>query len=129
MRPGDGSSPHSSVGDTIMRLHEASLTFTSAFWSPPPGGLLDDFSCLICYESLCTFFEPSLSWEIIVPSIMTFFYTVVAGDTVKISPGYLLLLFFVAFIVPSFPTLRKHDLVAELVGLVIYMRVISRLIV
>ena len=44
MRSVDGSSPHSSVGDPIMRLHDASLTFASAFWSPPPGGLLDYFS-------------------------------------------------------------------------------------
>ena len=47
MSPRDGGSPHSSVGAPIMRLHEASLTFTNDFWSPPPGGLLGDFSCFI----------------------------------------------------------------------------------
>ena len=47
MRPGDVSLPHSSVDDTIMRLHEASLIFTNELWSPPPGGLLEYFSCFI----------------------------------------------------------------------------------
>ena len=47
MIPGDGGSPHSLVGDPTMRLYEASLAFTNAFWYPPPGGLLEYFSCLI----------------------------------------------------------------------------------
>ena len=80
-------------------------------------------------ESLCVFFDPGLSWAIVVPSIMTLFSTIVAGDVVQISPGYLLLLFSIAFIVPSFPTLRKHELVADPVELKISMRVIIRLIV
>ena len=70
-----------------------------------------------------------MSWAIVVPNIMTFLSTFVAGDVVQISPGSLLLLFSVAFIVPSFPMLRKHELVADPVGLVISMRVIIRLIV
>ena len=44
MRPGDGGLPHSLVGAPITRLHKTSLTLTNDFWSPPPGGLLDDFS-------------------------------------------------------------------------------------
>ena len=47
MRPGDVSSPHFLVGAPIMRLHEASFTFTNDFWSPTPGGLLEDFSWFI----------------------------------------------------------------------------------
>ena len=43
--PVDGVSPHSFLGYPIMRLHKASLTFANAFCSPPPGGLLGDFSC------------------------------------------------------------------------------------
>ena len=129
MRPGDGSSPHSSVGDPIMRLQEASLTFTSAFWSPPPGGFVGRFLLFHFSESLCVFFEPGLSWAIFVPIIMTFFSTVVAGDVVQISPGSLLLLFSVAFIVSSFPTLRKHELVSDPVGLRISMIFIIRLII
>ena len=45
MSPGDGNFPHSLVGDPVMRLHEASFTFTNTLRSPPPGGLLEDFSC------------------------------------------------------------------------------------
>ena len=80
-------------------------------------------------ESLCIFFEPGLSWSVIVPSIMTFFSTVVASDVVHISPGSLILLFSVAFVVPSFTALRKHELVADPVGLGISIRVIIRSIV
>ena len=43
MSTGDEGSPHYSVGDTIIGLHEASLTFTNAFWYPLPGSLLEDF--------------------------------------------------------------------------------------
>ena len=60
---------------------------------------------------------------------MTLFYTVVASDVVQISPGYLLLLLSVAFVVPSFSALRKHELVADPVGLGMSMKVIIRLIV
>ena len=92
-------------------------------------GFVGRFLLLHFYESLCVFFEPGLSWAIVVPSIITFFSTVFAGDVVQISPGSLLLLFSVAFIVPSFPTLRKYELVSDPVGLRISMRVIFRLIV
>ena len=57
MRPGDGGSPHYLVGAPIMRLHKASLIFTNAFWSPPLGGLLEYFSCLILLNT----YESSLS--------------------------------------------------------------------
>ena len=42
---GDGGFTHSSVGDPITRLQEGSLMFSNAFCSPPPGVLLEDFSC------------------------------------------------------------------------------------
>ena len=51
MIPGDGGSPHSLVGGTIMTLHEASFAFTNNIWSPPPRGLLADFSCFIYLNS------------------------------------------------------------------------------
>ena len=60
---------------------------------------------------------------------MKFFSTVVASDVIQISPGSLLLLFSVPFVVPRFPALRKHDLVADPVGFRISIRVIIRLIV
>ena len=70
-----------------------------------------------------------MSLSVIVPNTMTFFFTVVAGDAIHTSPGSLLLLFSVAFVVASFSALRKHDLVADPVGLGISIRVIIRLIV
>ena len=60
MRPWDVSSPHSSVGDPIIRLHEESLTLTNDFWSPPPGGLLEDFPCFIFLNDSAS--SLSLSW-------------------------------------------------------------------
>ena len=70
-----------------------------------------------------------MSLEIVVPSIMTFFSTVVASDVVQISPGSLILLFSVTFVVPSFSVLRKHELVADPVGFSISIRFIIRFIV
>ena len=70
-----------------------------------------------------------MSWEVIVTSIMTFFSAVVASDVVHISPGSMLLLFSVSFVIPSFPALSKHELVADPIGLGIYIRVIIMLIV
>ena len=60
---------------------------------------------------------------------MNFFSTVVASDVVQISPGSLLFLLSVAFVVPIFPALRKNELVADPVALGISIRVIIRLIV
>ena len=60
---------------------------------------------------------------------MTFFSAVVTSDVIHISPGSLILLFSVAFVVPVFTALRKHELVADPIGLVIFIRVIIRLIV
>ena len=60
MRSGYGSSPRSLVGDPIRRLHKASLKFTSAFWSPPPGVLLEDFYCFIFMKASAS--SLSLDW-------------------------------------------------------------------
>ena len=92
-------------------------------------GFVGQFLLIHISESLCVFFEPGLSWAIVVTIIMTFFSTVVVGDVIQISPGSLLLIFSVALIVPSFPTFLKHELVADPVGLRISMRVIIRLII
>ena len=80
-------------------------------------------------ESLCIFFEPGLILAIFVPSIMNFFSTVIASDVVQIYPGSMLLIFSVAFVVPSFPALLKHDMDADPVGLGISMKFIIMLIV
>ena len=85
-------------------------------------GFVGGFIVFYFSEILCIFFEPGLSWEKVVPRIMNIFSTVVASDVVQISPGSLLLLFSIAFVVPSFPVLRKHELVADPVRLGISMR-------
>ena len=60
---------------------------------------------------------------------MNFLSTVVPSDVIQIYPGSLLLLFPVAFVVPSFTVLRKHELVADLVELGVSIRVVIRLVV
>ena len=129
MRPGYGNFPHSSVGDPIMRLHKASFTVTNGFCYPPPEGLLEDFYCFIFLDASASFFEPGFSWSVIGPSRMKNFSTLVASDVIHISYGYLILLFSVAFVVPSFLALCKNELVSDPVGLGISIRVIIRLIV
>ena len=57
MSPGDGGSPHSSVRDPVMKLHEASLTSTNDFCSPPTGGLLEDLSCFIFLNDSASYFS------------------------------------------------------------------------
>ena len=76
--------------------------------------------------------NPLLSWLDLVSHCSQrddIFSTVVASDVVQISPGSLILLFSLAFVVPSFPALLKHDLVVDPVGFGISIRVIIRLIV
>ena len=60
MRSGDVSLPHSSVGSPIMRLQEAPLKFTNAFWYPPPRGLLEDFYWFIFLNASAS--SLSLEW-------------------------------------------------------------------
>ena len=87
-------------------------------------GIVGRFILLHLLECLCILFELVLSWSVTVPRI-----TVVAIYVIQISPGSLLLLFSVAFVVPSFPALRKHEIVTEPIVLVISIKVINRLIV
>ena len=77
----------------------------------------------------CILFKLGFSGEFTVPGIVAFLSTVVAVNVIQVSPGYLLLLFSVALVVPSFPAFQKHELVDEPVGLRISIRVIIRLIV
>ena len=63
------------------------------------------------------------------PETAALLSTVVASNVIHISPGYLLLLFSVPFVVPSFPALRKYELVVDPVGLRISIRFAIRLIV
>ena len=70
-----------------------------------------------------------MSWSVIVARVLNPFSTVSVSDVIQISPGSLLLLFSIAFVVPVSPALRKHDLVADPVGLGISIRVIIWLVV
>ena len=129
MRPVDGSSTHYLVGGShhetariVFDVHQCFMVSSTRWFAG--GFLLLHFS-----EIFCIFFETGLSWAIVIPGIMTFFSTVVESGVVQVSPGYLLLLFSIAFVVPSFPVLRKHELFADPVGLGTSMRVIIRLMV
>ena len=84
------------------------------------------FQILECFRIL---FKLGMSGLLTVPVIVAFLSTVVACNMIQVSTGYLLLLFSVALIVPSFPMLRKHEVVADPFGLRISIKVIIRLII
>ena len=86
------------------------------------------FSLFCLPECFRILFNIGLVRSFTVPIIVTFLSTVVASDVIQISPGSLLLLFSVALVIPSFPVLRKHDLVNDPVGLRIYIIFIIRLV-
>ena len=117
---GEGS--HHETARSVFDIHQWFLVSSTR-------GLVGIFILIHLPECLCIFLYLGLSWSVTVARIMDFFSTVVASNVIHISPGSLLLLFSVAFVVPSFPTLRKHELVADTVGLIISIRVIIRLLV
>ena len=92
-------------------------------------GVVGVFLLFHIYEFLCILFELGFSWAITVASIMSFQSTVVASHAIQISPGSLLFLFSVAFVVPILLVWRKNEVVADPVGLRIFIRFIIRLIV
>ena len=92
-------------------------------------GLVDIFSLFHITECFRILFELVLSKSFTVTRIVAFLSTVVAINMIQVSPGYLLLLFYVAPIVPIFNALRRHELVADLFGLIISISVIIRLII
>ena len=91
--PGDGRSSHSSVGITIMRLHDASLTLTNVFFSSIRG-LAPIFFLIRFSERLCILFYFCLYRSLIVPCIVSFFSTIISGDEVKVYSGFLFIVFF-----------------------------------
>ena len=91
-------------------------------------GVVDIFLLFHIPECFRILFKLGLSVALTVPSIVTFLSTVVAYNIIQVSPRSLLLLFSVALVIPIFPVLRKHELVSDLVALMISIRVISRLI-
>ena len=70
-----------------------------------------------------------MSIALTLTSIVTFPSTVVECNTIQVSSGPLLLLFSGALVVLIFSALRKHDLVANLIGLLTSITVITRLII
>ena len=60
---------------------------------------------------------------------MEFLPTIIAGDVVKFFLGFLFLLFCFASIIPGFPTLGEHWLVADTLILGFPIRVIIMLII
>ena len=100
-----GGGSHHETAQSVFDVHQCFLvSCTRCFWL---------FLLIRFFKPLYIFFEPGLSWAVIVPRIMTFFSTVIASDVIHISPGSLILIFSVAFIVPSFPALHKNDLVSD----------------
>ena len=61
--------------------------------------------------------------------MVEFLSTIVAGDVVKVFSGVLFLLFCFASIIPGFPTLDEHWLVADNLILGLPIRVIIMLII
>ena len=127
--PGDWMSSSSLVGIPIMILHDKSLTFTNIFFNPQSGVLLPYFFLLHFSEFFCILFEFCLFISLIVSRIVTFLSTLIAGIVVKVSLGFILLIFCFTFIISSFPTLRSHKLISDAVGLVLPVRIIFRLLI
>ena len=92
-------------------------------------GLVGIFSLFHIPECLHIFFKLDLSGSFTFTSIEASLSTFVASNVIQISPGSLFLLFYVAFVVPKFSVLRKHDLVADPVRLRISIGFIIRLMV
>ena len=115
--------------DPIIRLHKASLTFTNNDLVSSTKGLVSRFFLFHIPEYFFILFKIGFIGAFTVPIMVTFIYTVVASNVIHISPVSLLLLFYVALAIPSFPVLRKHDLVADPTGLIVSIMIIIRLIV
>ena len=128
MSPGYGESSHYLVGIPIMRLHDASLTFTNVFFSSVRG-FAPIFFLIRFSECLCILFEFFLFRVLIVPFIVYFFYTIISVDEVKVYSGFLFIVFCCTFIIPSFTTLIKHNLIANKLGLVLTIRIVVSLVI
>ena len=74
-------------------------------------------------------FRLGLGRELAVTRIVASLSTVVACNMIQVCPGSLIFLVSVFIVVPSFLALRKHELVADPVVLIISIRIIIRLII
>ena len=96
--------------------------FSSYIRSLVPG-----FSLFCLLGCACILFEIRLCGEITVSLIVAFSPIIISGDVVKVYSGVLFLIFYFAFIIPGFPTLGEHFLVADTLRLGFTIRVIIRL--
>ena len=128
MIPGYGRSSHSSLGVPSMRLHYAFSTFTIFFYSAIRG-LVPIFTLLFLPECFCILFEIFLCRAFIVTCIVNILSTIISGDVIKVSSGFLFILFCFNFIIPSFSMMCEHKLVADTLILGFPIRVIIRLVI
>ena len=124
----DGRSLHSLVGIPIMGLHYSSMTFVNFFGYLPPGDLLLHFLALFLLMLLRPLWV-FLCRALVVPCIVSFFSTIIASDVVKASLGFLIIIIFFPFIIPSFPILSKHKFIADSLGLGLPIRIIVRWVI
>ena len=80
-------------------------------------GIVGNFFLFHLTECIRILFKLGLSGALTVTGIVVFISTVVSSNVIHISTGSLILVFSVDFVVPSFPALRKNELVADTVGL------------
>ena len=84
------------------------------------------FHLLECFQIIL---KLGMSGELTVPRVEDFISTVASCNIIKVSLWDLLFFFSVSLVVPNFPALQKHELVADPVWLRIYVRVIIMLII
>ena len=92
-------------------------------------GLVPRFSLRHISEWFCILFALCMCRAFTVYHLATLFYTINAGDVIKVFPGDLFILFCLTFIIPSFTTMCKHNLVADTLRFGLSIRVIFRLVI
>ena len=97
------------------------------FFSLLHQGACYEILLLHSYEWFWILFRFCIWRAIIVTRRASFFPTFIAGDVVKVSSGFLILVFCFIFIIPSFTTLRKHKLIADAVGLGLPIIIMARM--
>ena len=80
-------------------------------------------------ECFCNLFEICLYLEFFLPRIVTLFSTVILGDMVKVSSGFLIIVSCLSFIISSFTMMCKHKLISDAVELELPIRNKVRLVI
>ena len=92
-------------------------------------GIVPIFSLFHIPECFWILFDICLCGAFIVYLIVNFHTTTITSDVVKVYLGFLFILFCFTFIIPSFPTLCKHQLVDDTLRLGLTIRDIIRLVI